>query len=357
MINTRGCRNNKEYFVEELGVWVGRLKINKILKDELNISAVDWYNIHNLPKDNLGNPIIPKCSYCNTNDCRFLNLSLGYSEYCCQEHGKLGKSKRISESLKTSPIINSESFKKMKSENMKRLWADESSTFNSDEFRRNRINSQNRPEVKLAKSLGTKKNWESPDSWYNSDEAREFKSRRMKSEWRDDNSSYNSEKRSNKLRKAVSKAWEDPKYIEKQFKNNPRFNREFHGSSLMSMKLFNDIESRLKLNSLYGVNEYIVYTGKSSGDITSARLLDFYIPSLNKWIEFNGDYWHRNPRCASLFRLDPISASNSWHNDRVRIKSISNVIGTKPLVIWESDYISDPDKILNKCIDYILNKE
>ena len=245
----------------------------------------------------------------------------------------------------------------MKSENMKRLWADESSTFNSDEFRRNRINSQNRPEVKLAKSLGTKKNWESPDSWYNSDEAREFKSRRMKSEWRDDNSSYNSEKRSNKLRKAVSKAWEDPKYIEKQFKNNPRFNREFHGSSLMSMKLFNDIESRLKLNSLYGVNEYIVYTGKSSGDITSARLLDFYIPSLNKWIEFNGDYWHRNPRCASLFRLDPISASNSWHNDRVRIKSISNVIGTKPLVIWESDYISDPDKILNKCIDYILNKE
>ncbi len=70
------------------------------------------------------------------------------------------------------------------------------------------------------------------------------------------------------------------------------------------------------------------------------RLLDFYIPSLNKAIEFDGTYWHD----------DPIA-------DKDRERLIENVMpGIKFHRVAEADYYDDPYNVICKAIDFILEK-
>lgn len=70
------------------------------------------------------------------------------------------------------------------------------------------------------------------------------------------------------------------------------------------------------------------------------RLLDFYIPSLNKAIEFDGTYWHD----------DPIA-------DKEREQLIENVMpGIKFHRVAEADYYDDPYNVICKAIDLILEK-
>lgn len=383
-----------------------RFVVKKVLLNNIDISFKEYCFIYlfNLPKDENGEWIYPKCENPDCNNPVEFHVR-NFKRYCCKECSRKGQAFRM-KSLYSDPnsTFNSEDFRIKLSEGKKRNWADPDSGFHSDTYHELRvakiketcnkeefkskqsidqinrwknedyrkkhelINKEitNRPETRFKQSEVHKELWKNPNSVYNSKEYRDKLSSSAKI-------SQNSEEVRNKVNiinkkpevkerrsKAVKELWTRPEFVENQIKNNPFYCENKKSTSKISLSLFNSIKDKIgdKYECLYGLGtEYIVHTGRKRGDITSARLLDFYIPSLNKWIEFNGDYWHRNPKCAPLFRSDPISAANSWHNDRVRIKSISNVIGTKPLVIWESDYISDPNKILNKCIDYILNKE
>lgn len=76
-------------------------------------------------------------------------------------------------------------------------------------------------------------------------------------------------------------------------------------------------------------------------DDTHFRLLDFYIPSLNKAIEFDGTYWHKD----------------DFESDKQRELDIEKVLsGIKFYRVDESEFYNDPYKIILGAINYILKK-
>ena len=76
-----------------------------------------------------------------------------------------------------------------------------------------------------------------------------------------------------------------------------------------------------------------------------APMLDFYIPSLNKWIEFDGEFWHNNK-------------FNDCNKDKQREKLIFEAIpGIQLKRVKERDYRKNPEKIVNECVEWILENE
>lgn len=77
---------------------------------------------------------------------------------------------------------------------------------------------------------------------------------------------------------------------------------------------------------------------------------DLCFPSINKIIEFNGDYWHCNPRKYSETYYHPqikLFATQVWDRDNVKL-NLATTHGFNVLVIWESDFRKDSETtILN----------
>ena len=136
------------------------------------------------------------------------------------------------------------------------------------------------------------------------------------------------------------KRWQDRQ--EKWYKNFTKQNY-----SNISQNLFWEIYNRLNKEDVYfatndcgvkteGKNlEYKIKTNKT------VRSLDFYIPSLKKCIEFDGDYWHGEKR-------------GNKERDMLREKEIKESIkNIEILHIKERDYKKEPEKILNECLEFI----
>lgn len=87
-----------------------------------------------------------------------------------------------------------------------------------------------------------------------------------------------------------------------------------------------------------GINkEYMLNVG------INYRLIDFYIPSIKKMIEYNGEYWHGE-------------AKGNQERDRIREEEIIKTIpDIKILHISEKDYKNDPDKVLQQCLEFLSN--
>lgn len=67
---------------------------------------------------------------------------------------------------------------------------------------------------------------------------------------------------------------------------------------------------------------------------------DFYIPEKNLLIEYNGDYWHCNPKKYTADYLNKnknMTAQELWKQDE-RKKNLATEKGYNFLVIWENDY-------------------
>lgn len=74
-------------------------------------------------------------------------------------------------------------------------------------------------------------------------------------------------------------------------------------------------------------------------------------------IEFNGDYWHANPR---LYKpTDMIRnqlASDIWEKDKRKIKLVEDE-GFSVYVVWESDYLENRSQTIKKVIEWIQNTQ
>ena len=71
------------------------------------------------------------------------------------------------------------------------------------------------------------------------------------------------------------------------------------------------------------------------------RELDIYIPSKKLAIEFNGDYWHMNPRLYDEIYYNSQSqctAKEKWEYDRLKQEECRS-LGIKLIVVWEHDWI------------------
>lgn len=67
-----------------------------------------------------------------------------------------------------------------------------------------------------------------------------------------------------------------------------------------------------------------------------------------KIIEFNGDYWHANPAKYSsnfLIKQSNLTALEVWERDNLKKKS-AELRGYTVYTVWESEYLSDPDKTI-----------
>lgn len=74
-------------------------------------------------------------------------------------------------------------------------------------------------------------------------------------------------------------------------------------------------------------------------------------------IEFNGDYWHANPK---LYNDDATIRGNLAKDirkrDALKLKTVEDQ-GFKTLVVWESDFINNKNEIINKVAEWILNEQ
>jgi hypothetical protein len=104
--------------------------------------------------------------------------------------------------------------------------------------------------------------------------------------------------------------------------------------------------------------EHTVY----SETLNRCYLVDYFIEELKVCIEFNGDYFHANPKkygpeseFYGLYKF-PIKAKSLWEKDKIKKDVLMNEFGIKTVVVWESDYYKNKDnkefykKIVKKCI-------
>lgn len=77
-----------------------------------------------------------------------------------------------------------------------------------------------------------------------------------------------------------------------------------------------------------------------------------------KIIEFNGDFWHANPKLFKADEIMPmlnITAHEKWALDEKKIQ-LAKLHGYEVLVIWESDYKKEPNVVIKKCIDFLIDE-
>ena len=75
----------------------------------------------------------------------------------------------------------------------------------------------------------------------------------------------------------------------------------------------------------------------------------------NKILEFNGDYWHCNPNhyLPTYFHKKlKMPASKKWKIDEEKIQ-LAKSHGYEILVVWESDYRKNPEKIEKECLKFL----
>lgn len=94
--------------------------------------------------------------------------------------------------------------------------------------------------------------------------------------------------------------------------------------------------------------------GRWSQELNSYVVYD--IKHKNCIIEFNGDYWHANPKIykdSTIIRGK--TALEIRHRDMLKLKTVEN-LGFKTLTIWESDFLQDKNSIIKKVYQWILKE-
>ena len=75
----------------------------------------------------------------------------------------------------------------------------------------------------------------------------------------------------------------------------------------------------------------------------------------NVFIEFNGDYRHCNPKIYQpnfYNKVNKKTAYEIWSRDKRKL-NLATKKGYKVITIWESDFNQDPEKTIQKCIEFI----
>lgn len=110
------------------------------------------------------------------------------------------------------------------------------------------------------------------------------------------------------------------------------------------------------LSNTVGQLEYSNLTkpyGKWSKENNSYYVFD--IKHKDVIIEFNGDYWHANPKIYSendLIRNR--KAKDIWEMDKKKLE-LAKSHGFRVKVVWESDYISNRGKVIKEVAEWILS--
>lgn len=80
---------------------------------------------------------------------------------------------------------------------------------------------------------------------------------------------------------------------------------------------------------------------------------DILLKEINQIIEFNGTYWHADPRFYNedyFIKRKQKTSKQIWQEDQKRLKDLEEM-GYKVKVIWEYDYIMNKENVLMELID------
>lgn len=97
--------------------------------------------------------------------------------------------------------------------------------------------------------------------------------------------------------------------------------------------------------------EELGYSVKAQFQIGSLKY-DLLLNELNILIEYNGDYWHCNPKKYDsnyFHKKKKLHAKDIWHHDLLK-KIIAEEKGYKLFIIWESDFMFNKEKEINKIL-------
>jgi len=81
--------------------------------------------------------------------------------------------------------------------------------------------------------------------------------------------------------------------------------------------------------------------------------LDFFYD--DKVIEFNGDYWHANPKIYTenfINKVSGKSAKEIWARDAQKLTDCQT-LGYKVMIVWEDEFNNDPQTIIQKCMQFL----
>lgn len=124
-----------------------------------------------------------------------------------------------------------------------------------------------------------------------------------------------------------------------------------------SEKYSSNIEKQFIEELEYTLGELLDYSYKTKQYCVYYNRPYFYdIVHNNRAIEFNGDYWHCNPaRYPNNFyhKQSGLLAEDIWQNDKTKVNVLKKERNIDILVIWESNYISDKEKTINRCIRWL----
>ena len=140
--------------------------------------------------------------------------------------------------------------------------------------------------------------------------------------------------------------------IESKYKNGDFVKFRNENYSIPELELFEIIIEKSNL-----INEKIYYGKKQFfrhfKKLGKTFSYDFVYGK--KIIEFNGDYWHCNPKKYNknyFHQYLQMFAYEIWDKDKIRIDSIKKE-GFDVLIIWESDYNNHKDEIIQNCLNFL----
>jgi len=145
--------------------------------------------------------------------------------------------------------------------------------------------------------------------------------------------------------------------MEEKYKNGDynRFsNRVYSKDELeLSKKLHELFNPTLILNEdiFYGEKQFIIYIK----DIQRTLAYDFKYN--NKIIEYNGDYWHCNPKYYEedyFHKFKQCFAGDIWKEDKIKKEAIER-LGYDVKIVWEDDYLTNKEKVIEECLEFLKN--
>lgn len=86
-------------------------------------------------------------------------------------------------------------------------------------------------------------------------------------------------------------------------------------------------------------------------------LYDFVLTNKLKCIEFNGNYYHMNPKLYEANEFNKkmgLTAKEIWKKDSCKLDVIKDC-NYDILVIWENDYIKNKQKVIRECLNFLKN--
>jgi len=97
-----------------------------------------------------------------------------------------------------------------------------------------------------------------------------------------------------------------------------------------------------------------IYPNSKHSVVIGNFICDIYIPELNLIIEYNGDYWHCNPKVYKenyYHKIKSKTAKEIWVYDKIKVDFIKNE-NYNIEILWEKDYKLNPKIIKNILIKY-----